>query len=167
MNIEYLRSSSAAKANVQELKRFAEKTSGKEASPEIVNGNGSDKLSISSEARHLQHTDQVVRSEVKKLPDVRSDRVNAVLSRMKEGYYSSDEAMENIAGALIDHSSKAARKPEESTAKALLNLIDELPEVRQSEVSAAKERNKNNFYNTDEPTKKASDKLWIPPMQRL
>ncbi|NQS97828.1 MAG: flagellar biosynthesis anti-sigma factor FlgM [candidate division Zixibacteria bacterium] len=167
MNIEYLRSNSAAKTNVQELKQSAEKTAGKDASQEIVNGNGSDRLSISSEARHLQHTDQVVRSEIKKLPDIRSEKVEAVLSRMKEGYYSSDEAVEHIADAIINHSSKAARKPEESTARVLLNLSDELPETRQTEVAAAKERSAANFYNNEEPLRKASDKLWIPPMERI
>ena len=167
MDIGYLKPTAPANTELQKLKQSAEKLNGANTRTDGTNSENADKLSISNEARSLHHTEQVVQAELKMMPDVRQDRVEAAKNRLQNGFYSSDENLPEITDALLNQFSKAARKPEESAAEVLLNMSDELPEIRPGQVEQALQRKDDNFYNGDEQIRKTSENLWIPPLERI
>ena len=166
MNVEHLGTTEANRLELNKLKQSAEKTSAPVKGNNSVKQGGEDKLSISSEARNLQHTDQAVKSKLNQMSDIRPDLVEAIRGRLKSGYYNNDEVLAQSADAVIQQSSKSSRKPEESTINVLLNKLDEEPAVRQNEMNTASGRVESGFYDTEEPIRKTAEKLWIPPIDR-
>ncbi len=165
MNIEYLKSTGANGLEINRLSQSAEK-SAKSTGEAAKDGQPKDKLSISQEAKILHRTDTVVRSKLNELPDIREDRIRAVKERLNSGFYLSDECMEETASAVVNESSKSSRRFEESTIKILLNKLDEIPEVRDAEISRAAERKDRNFYNNEETMNKTAERIWMPPQYR-
>jgi len=166
MNVEHLGASEANRLELNKLKQSAEKTSPGGKDTISVGESGADKLSISSEARNLQHTDQAVKSKLSQLPEVRSDKIMAVRERLNQGYYASDDVLTKSADAVIQQSAEASHKADEATISALLNKLDQEPEIREKEVESALQRKNSGFYNTEEPIRKTAEKLWIPPLER-
>jgi len=166
MNVEHLGASEANRLELNKLKQSAEKTSPGGKDNISVGNDGTDKLSISSEARNLQHTDQAVKSKLSQMPEVRSDKIMAARERLNQGYYTSDDVLTKSADAVIQQSAEASRKADEATISALLNKLDQEPDIREKEVETAIQRKDSGYYNTEEPIRKTADKLWIPPIYR-
>ena len=166
MNVEHLKASEANRLELNKLKQSAEKTSPGSKDNNAVGKSSADILSISSEARNLQHTDQAVKSKLSQMPDVRSDKIMAVRERLSQGFYSSDDVLTKSADAVIQQSTETSQKADEATISALLNRMDQEPDIREKEVESAVQRKNSGFYNTDEPIRKTAEKLWIPPIDR-
>lgn len=166
MNVERLKASEANRLELNKLKQSAEKTSPGGKDIKSVGESGADKLSISSEARNLQHTDQAVKSKLSQMPEVRSDKIMAVRERLSQGFYNSDDVLTKSADAFIQQSAEASHKADEATISALLNKLDQEPEIREKEVESALQRKNSGYYNTEEPIRKTAEKLWIPPLER-
>ncbi len=165
MSIEYLKPTNSSNIDINRLTQSAEKT-GKPSGGKKAEGSTEDKLSISSEARNLQHTDMVVKTALSEMPEIREDKLQAVRERMASGDYFSKDGLEDTADSLISQFSKASRRAEESTMKVLLNKMDEEPEIRQNQVQDAAAKKAVGFYNSDESIKQTGERLWIPPVYR-
>ncbi|MBC8278283.1 MAG: flagellar biosynthesis anti-sigma factor FlgM [FCB group bacterium] len=166
MNVEHLTASEANRLELNKLKQSAEKTSPGGKDNISVGNDGTDKLSISSEARNLQHTDQAVKSMLSQMPDVRSDKIMAIQERLSQGHYNSDDVLTKSADAVIRLSAESSRKTDESAIKAILNKLDQEPGIREKEVETAIQRKDSGYYNTEEPIRKTAEMLWIPPINR-
>jgi CMP-2-keto-3-deoxyoctulosonic acid synthetase len=167
MSIEnVLRPGNSKYIEINQLKQSAEKTAGKNAETIIQNGEGGDRLSISQEARDLHHTDLLVREELGRLPDIREEKVKEVIDRIKNNSYDNVEIIAKTADAILLQSSQANRIVAEPVIKKLFASSVQMPEIRQEQIDKAKERKEGEFYNQEEPIRKASDNLWIPPLQR-
>jgi len=165
MNIEYLKTANSNNIDVNRLMQSAEKT-GKSSSNSQTSESAEDKLSISTEARDLQHTDVAVKTALSGMPEVREEKLLAVREKLNSGHYFSEENLDDTADSLIAEFSKSSRRAEESTLKVLLNKIDEEPEIRQSAVKDASAKSAAGFYNTEESIRMSAEKLWLPPIHR-
>jgi flagellar biosynthesis anti-sigma factor FlgM len=61
-----------------------------------------DKVEISTEARKLQETLSILKAEIKKMPDVREEKVKDVKARIEAGTYGSDAVTKEIARSIKD-----------------------------------------------------------------
>ncbi|NLL15139.1 MAG: flagellar biosynthesis anti-sigma factor FlgM [Fibrobacter sp.] len=65
----------------------------------------SDRSDISSGAQSLNETkaqSDAIAASMSSLPDVRSDKIAEVLSKIKSGYYNSDEFLDKLAERLLN-----------------------------------------------------------------
>ncbi|MBC8205146.1 MAG: flagellar biosynthesis anti-sigma factor FlgM [FCB group bacterium] len=115
----------------------------------------------------MQHTDKVVRDKLAVIPDVRMEKVQAAKAKLSEGFYNRGENIEEAADAFLKQSPAADEVRTKAAVNELMNKMDELPEARNEEVSNAKNRAYLGEYNREEPIRKVSDNLWIPPLKRL
>jgi flagellar biosynthesis anti-sigma factor FlgM len=59
-----------------------------------------DKVKISSEVKKLQKTLSKLKSELKTVPDVREEKVQAVKARIESGFYDKEENIKKIANSI-------------------------------------------------------------------
>jgi len=87
--------------DVQRIKQIADVTSGNKIAQFESGKVVGDKITISEEARQLQKATNGLQQKLEKMPDVRIDKIEAAVQRIKEGYYLSDEVAGKIADSLI------------------------------------------------------------------
>lgn len=165
MKINEVYQPKAKNLEMQNLQQNAKKTQG--ATAKDVQTAGNDKLSISGEAKGLQHTDQLVRREFSQIPDARMEKVAAAKARLSEGFYHQPENTDDIAGALLNESPVAHDAKTKALVNDLIREMDTQPDVRGKNVAGAINRRSDGTYNLEEPIRKAGENLWIPPIQRL
>lgn len=164
--IEYLKPSPSANPELGKILQSVDKSAPKPSQTSSpASSDTVDKLSISSEARGLQHTEQVVRAELNSIPDVRLDKIRAAREKILSGFYNSEKGISAAADSLLDTKLTAEVK-ETADVDALLNKIDKKTNVRQENIDLAKERNEAGYYNREDTLKTTADKLWIPPLYR-
>ena len=61
-----------------------------------------DKVEISSEVKKLQKTLSNLKTELKSVPDVRSEKVEEVKARMESGFYDKEENIRNVADSISE-----------------------------------------------------------------
>ena len=66
---------------------------------------GVDKVEISSEVKELQKTLSNLKSEIKKVPDIRKEKVEDAKARIESGFYDKDDTIKKVASSI----SKLAR----------------------------------------------------------
>jgi len=59
-----------------------------------------DKVEISTEAKELQKKLSILKTEIKKIPDVREEKINDVKARIEAGIYDSDAVIKEIARSI-------------------------------------------------------------------
>ncbi len=69
-------------------------------SKEVQASKEGDKVEISAEARKLQETLSILKAEIKKMPDVREEKVNDVKARIEAGIYDPDAVTKEVARSI-------------------------------------------------------------------
>ncbi len=59
-----------------------------------------DKVEISTEARELQKTLSTLKAEIKKMPDVREEKIKDVNARIEAGFYDRDAVTKEVARSI-------------------------------------------------------------------
>ncbi len=61
-----------------------------------------DKVEISTEAKELQKTLSILKAEIKKMPDVREEKIKDVKARIEAGIYNPDAVTQEVARSIKD-----------------------------------------------------------------
>lgn len=71
-------------------------------SKEVQVSKEGDKVEISAEARKLQESLSFLKAEIKKMPDVREEKIKEVKARIEAGTYNRDAVTKEIARSIKD-----------------------------------------------------------------
>jgi len=76
------------------------KKAGSGTSREVQTPKEGDKVEISTEAKELQKTLSILKAEIKKMPDVRDEKIKDVKARIETGIYDRDAVTKEVARSI-------------------------------------------------------------------